>query len=209
MEQNPELESNLKWMMERWRAPAGIALEAELGEYRRVLGKYPQADIRRALERLKETKSGREWPAPASILDHLPMQDRQQDNQPTPDLIARLTQMNAAEFKAWHGKQLSAPFTEGWHALRREAVAMAWPMARMAAEEGWIGALADYSVKHGQPPDSRDIPKLKRYAELLRAEISAQTAQPIGSIGRMILLRYRRLACGLGLSALDAERIYA
>lgn len=67
MQQLPELETNLKFMAERWRAPAGINPAAELDEYRRVLSKLPQHAVRRGLEHIKGTKTGREWPTPAEV----------------------------------------------------------------------------------------------------------------------------------------------
>lgn len=67
MLQLPELEANLKFMTQRWRAPSGVNPEAELDEYRRVWGKLDQSAVRRVLEQIKANKTGREWPTPAEV----------------------------------------------------------------------------------------------------------------------------------------------
>lgn len=182
--------------MERWRAPAGITLEAELSEYRRILGTFSQIEVRRALERIKAAKPSREWPAPATILEamreHID-RNRGVDTQPSAVQLSRLTAMSAAEFAAWHDKQLSAPRSKAWHAEQREAVMLNWPLARLAAEEGWIGVLADYSIEYGQPPDARDLDNLRRRQEEFEGVMDTMQSGPATRIASMIRLRHQRL----------------
>lgn len=199
----------LSKMKALYRVPYGVQdTDASLAEYAGELSEYPANALREGWIRLKRSYKKRDWPALGEILPHLQAEHARAPAATDPALIARLIAMTAKEFAAWHRIQPAPLYTDSWHWERREEIALGSPAANLAAREGWIGTLVDYSVEHARLPVTAEFAKLKARGNAFLAALRSQDkALPI-SLARLLLRRYVDLAEMAGLDRTEAQAIY-